>query len=426
MRRQEGEPVRSEDGRLATRAIAVLLSGVLPNSASPGTTVAVGVAVGGLLALAPAVASPLGRFSSPFALLIVLPLLALGLEAFGWSRTAALGLRRLRDPVVRLVGAYGVWLGTSALLTLDVAAAAGASVGVEVAGEDAAARRWHLGAAVLGSNVGSLLFPFSNLTNLVLVGAAGIGLASFVREAWLPQLGAALAVGLVLVLRAGRSGDLEHPAVAQPTQLGSATDRSGKSPSALLDRVSLLVGVIALGGGVGAVAFGLLGLDMAVPFALSAAGIVGAAVALGRLPVRGLDGALPIGALGLVAGAALLAGPISRATSAVPLPQPDVGGLALALVVGSLLAVMVNNLPAAAFGSVWLAHATVPIVVAYLIGTNIAAVATPHGSAATMLVRAGGARRGSPLGARDHIRSAWRYALAGSVAAIALLALFAR
>jgi hypothetical protein len=66
------------------------------------------------------------------------------------------------------------------------------------------------------------------------------------------------------------------------------------------------------------------------------------------------------------------------------------------------------------------------VVVAYLIGTNIAAVATPHGSAATMLVRAGGASRGAGMPSAAHLREAWRYALAGSAAALAMLLVVAR
>ncbi|MFN8631295.1 MAG: hypothetical protein U0838_13560 [Chloroflexota bacterium] len=169
------------------------------------------MAIGALLALAPVVALPLGRLASPFALLLVLPPLALALEAFGWSGFAAAQLRRVARPLPRLLAAYGVWLATSAFLTLDVAAVAGASVGTDAAGGHRAARRWHLGAAMLGSNTGSLLFPFSNLTNLVLVGASGTGFAAYVGAAWGPQVAAALAVGGLLAWRARGSGAM-HPA----------------------------------------------------------------------------------------------------------------------------------------------------------------------------------------------------------------------
>ncbi len=149
--------------------------------------------VGAILLLAPFLTTPLGRLSSPFALLVVLPPLALALEAFGWRERLASRLTQIRRPMPRLLATYAAWLATSAALTLDVAAVAAASVGIAVAGPRAWERRWQLGCAILGANVGSLLLPFSNLTNLVLVSASGIGFAAYVRAAVWPQVAAASA-----------------------------------------------------------------------------------------------------------------------------------------------------------------------------------------------------------------------------------------
>ena len=77
--------------------------------ASPATMAARSVArfagrpaIAGLLVAiamlaAPIVSGPLNRLSSPFALLIVLPPLALALDAYGWSAQLAAPLRRM-DP----------------------------------------------------------------------------------------------------------------------------------------------------------------------------------------------------------------------------------------------------------------------------------------------------------------------------------------
>lgn len=380
---------------------------------------AVGLLAGLALAATPLVASPLGRLGSPFALLVVLPALAVALEALGWSRAAAAAIRRIRRPIPRLLGAYAVWLGVSALLTLDVSAAAGASVAVEIADEAPETRRWHLWAAVLGSNAGSLLFPFSNLTNLVVLGGAGIGLAEFLETAWLPQIGAAVAVGAVLLARARRSGlsRAEDPA-AQLDEAGPASLRPGLQS----DRPALIGGLVALGGALGAIGAGLAGLDMAVPFALAAAILVAVTVRRGLIGPRDVAHSAPLAALAIVAAAALIGGPVAREAGLLPHPGVDPAGLTLALAAGGLVAAAVNNLPAAAFGAAWLVHAPAPVIVAYLVGTNVAAIATPHGSAATMLVRSGGASRGTSLPIGGHLRGAWRYALAGSGAALALLA----
>lgn len=361
---------------------------------------------GALLALAPLFALPLGRLGSPFALLVVLPPLALALEAFGWSGFAAAQLRRIARPEPRLLAAYGVWLLTSTFLTLDVAAVAGASVGTEAAGEHPPARRWHLGAAMLGSNTGSLLFPFSNLTNLVLVGATGTGFAAYVGAAWGPQLAAALAVGGLLAWRARGSGQL-RPADDLPVEAAPP---------------GRLAGLVAALGGLGAIVFGIAGLDMAVPFALAAGVLTTSAIIAGRTTVEETRRSLPISALALVTAAAVLVGPAGDAAAGLPHPGEDPVGLVAAMLVGGAAAALCNNLPAAAFGAVWLAYASPPVVIAFLLGTNILALATPHGSAATMLVRAGGHRRGVTMPAVDHLRAAWRYAAAGGVAAIAVLA----
>ena len=112
----------------------------------------------GLAAFAVLAGSPLGRLADPFSLLVVLPPLALALAALGIRDAIVRPIRRLATPQRRLVAAYGTWLATSAVLTLDVAAVASGSVGMLVAREPGE-RRWQLGAAVLGSNLGSLLFP---------------------------------------------------------------------------------------------------------------------------------------------------------------------------------------------------------------------------------------------------------------------------
>lgn len=371
-----------------------------------------GLALGAALLAMPFVAAPLGHLASPFALLVVLPVFARALEAFGWSRAAGSALRRFRAPMARLLAAYLVWLATSALLTLDVAATAGATVGIDVAGPDERAQRWHMGAAILGSNVGSLLLPFSNLTNLVVVGATGIGLGAYVAAVWLPQVGAALAVGLLLAVRAHRSGDVTMPD-ADPRRAAGAPAEDGPS---------VIAGLIAIGSAVGSIMAGLAGLDMAVPFAIGAALLAGSAVARRAVVARDVVRGLPIAALAVVGLAAVIGEPLATGASFVPRPPDDVLGLAIALALGGLLAATFNNLPAAAFGAAWLAHSPAPIIVAYLVGTNIAALATPHGSAATMLVRSIASRREVPLPARGHVRTAWRYALTGSVTAGGLLA----
>jgi arsenical pump membrane protein len=380
-----------------------------------------GAAVGAILIIAPFLAVPLGRLSSPFALLVTLPPLALALEAFGWRDQLAGRLGRIRRPLVRLLTTYAVWLLTSALLTLDVAAVAAASVGIAVAGNHDEERRWQLGGAILGANVGSLLLPFSNLTNLVLVSATGVGLAAYVDMAFWPQLAAALAVGLVFAIRARRS--IADRADEDDAHQEDATGAMGSRAS---DDAARVAGGVAVVGALAAVAVGLAGGDMAVPFAISAGLLAGVAVATGRLDVRALVRSVPLAGLAIIGVAVAASGPIDTAAGLLPRPDTSIGGLLLALTVGGVLATVANNLPAAAFGAVWLARAHPASIIAFLIGTNVAALATPHGSVATILARAVGGTQGVPTPARAYLASAWRYAATGSIVGIVALAIATR
>lgn len=92
-----------------------------------------------------------------------------------------LALARAVEVVVRAerIAAYATWLAVSATLTLDVAAVVSVPVGLGLAASrNEGSGRHHLGAAILGSNVGSLIFPFSNLTNLILVSTTDVRCSS--------------------------------------------------------------------------------------------------------------------------------------------------------------------------------------------------------------------------------------------------------
>ena len=136
--------------------------------------------------------------------------------------------------------------------------------------------------------------------------------------------------------------------------------------------------------------------------------------------------AIPLAGLAIIGAAAIAGGPITLAAGILPLPGGSPVGLVLALAVGGLLAAVANNLPAAAFGAVWLSRAHPATIVAYLVGTNVAALATPHGSVATLLARAVGVRHGIVTPVGTYLRSAWRYAAIGTLAAMLALVLVPR
>jgi arsenical pump membrane protein len=393
---------------------------------SPGhgpTRVAVGLGLAvALVVVAVAGRAVLGRLDDPFALLIVLPPLALALTAFGLRDLLARRIAAIPTGERRLAASYALWVATSAILTLDVAAVAAGSVAMAI-GRDRGERRWQLGAAVLGSNIGSLLFPFSNLTNLVLVAASGMTLLTYLEVAVPAQVAAAVVGGMLLIgrfLADQASGTDAAPADDDPPIRYAPTPATTRNR----DRDSTLAACLAAAAAVVAVTSGLTGGSMVWPFVAGAAILVAWSVGSGRLEPGAVLDVTPWRPLLVIVVAAIASGPIASAAGALPRPHgADPLTLAAVMLAGGALAATINNLPAAAFGAAWIGGGGPAIVVAWLIGTNFAALVTPHGSVATLLARAAARRHGATPTVRDYLGSAWRYAAATSVAAVACLAL---
>jgi arsenical pump membrane protein len=368
----------------------------------------------GLVAL-----DPLGTLRGPFLLVTALPVMAHALAVTGWVRVASSPFARIRPGVPVSLATYLAWLVVSALLTLDVAAVVAVPVGLAVAQQHGRGGRPQVAGAVIGANVGSLVFPFSNLTNLVLVAGTGLHFATYVAAAWLPQIAAAVGAGLVLVYRSRVLDDEEAADPADAPDLRAPSDDP-------LGPLGALAGVVAAGGAIGAVVVGFAGGDVAAVLAIASAVITAAALLDGRLTVPAIRHALSIPAIVVILAAAVLRDPIAGLSGLLPVPDPAmIGWLAFpaAAIVGGLLSSVFNNLPAAAFGAIWLQGAGAPLVVAYLVGTNVLALITPHGSVATMLGRTLAHRGGVTIGPRDYLGQAWRYALAGAIPALAVLAI---
>jgi arsenical pump membrane protein len=366
----------------------------------PAPLPALAIAVAGLAT------RPLGPLAGTMLLVVTLPPLAASLDALGWVSIVVERIREARLSTTReLVAAYATWLAISATLTLDLAAVVAVPVGLRLAaGQDKRSSRNQLGAAILGSNVGSLLFAFSNLTNLILVSATGISFAAYLAAALVPQLLAAVGVGALLVYRtrrraAGPSSSLE---LAMPAGFDSNTPERAT-------RLTLVGGAIAAVGALSAVVVGLAGGDVAPVFAIATAIVAGCAIASERQGTRPRDLArsIPPAGIAIVALAAIAIGPMADLADFIPNPQtamPQIVALPMIALVGGLLAATVNNLPAAAFGAFWLVGASPAAIVAFLIGTNLIAIG-PHGSLATILCQRQAARKGVRVGARMYLGS---------------------
>ena len=357
--------------------------------------------------------------------------MARALEHLGWVSVAARPFARLEPGAPSVLATYGAWLALSAILTLDVAAVVAVPVGIAVARRHGRAGRSQVAAAIVGANVGSMLFPFSNLTNLVLFAGTGLTFGTYLGAALLPQVVAAIGAGIVL---ARRGYELEQEAQAEssvadgPARMvaGEAGDAAVAGSSTDLRRTGRAAAAVAVAGAVATVGVGFAGGDVALALGATSAIVVGIGLWDGRLGPRDAIRAIPWSAVAVILGAAVLRAPISALAEHLPDPErtaPAVIALPVIAMIGGLLAAVANNLPAAAFGAIWLVGASPAAIVAYLLGTNILALVTPHGSVATMLGRTLAHRAGEPIPVRDYLWRGWRYALAGTVPAILVLVL---
>lgn len=369
---------------------------------------------------------PLGPLAGTMLLVITLPVLAASLDGLGWASIVAHKIRHARlFPTHELIVAYAAWLALSAALTLDVAAVVAVPVGLRLAaGRHQRSSLDHLDAAILGSNVGSLLFPFSNLTNLILVSATRISFGAYVAAAVMPQFLAALGVTALLAHRIRRG--ITGPASALKSAMPAAEfDEFDGSATQRATPLALVGGAVAALGAISAVVVGLAGGDVAPIFAISAAIVAGCAIASGRDSTPAdLARSIPPGGVAIIAIAAMAVGPMAGLASLVFDPQttlPPIIALPIITLVGGLLAAILNNLPAAAFGAFWLVGASPEAVVAFLIGTNLIAIGTPHGSLATILCRRLAAGKGIHVATRSYLDTGWRYACAAGLPALGAL-----
>lgn len=368
---------------------------------------------------------PLGALRGPMLLIVSLPVMAHALAAVGWVPVAARPFIALRRGVPAVIGTYAASLLLSGFLTLDVAAVVAVPVGLAVARRNGENGRIQVAAAVVGANVGSLAFPFSNLTNLILVAGTSLGFGAYVALAWLPQLAAAIGAGIVLVARSRTlAGSASEDGLDDGAPSVLPTDITAGDAERMLGPIGILVGALAVAGAVVTVVVGFAGGDVANVLTAAAAVITALVLLDGRLAVTHIRTAVPVSAVLVILAAAILREPIASLASYLPLPDTSAGDprvlLGVALV-GGILAAAVNNLPAAAFGAIWLHAASGPFVIAYLLGTNILALVTPHGSVATMLGRSLAHRGGVKVSPRGYLWLGWRYALGGTVPALFVL-----
>src|SRR5262245_21119890 len=295
--------------------------------------------------------------------------LAVAVEASGLCERAAVALAALARG--RAVVLYGLLCLLCAVLTtaisLDGAVVVLAPVVVALGRVAPHLSRALFLGTVAAANAFSVAVPQGNPTNLVVMERLGISAPDFITRMAAPALVATVVLGLLVALRERRAlaAPLPRPGVRAPLGHGSRRAAAALGATALAGWAAPVAGSPPWWAVSAAAALGLLLIRTSrplprppVPWRLFAQ--VGALVLLA------------IGLLGRLGPPALVAG--APATL-----------VALALMAGAAAA-LANNLPASA--ALAGAGVAAPAAYAALIGLGVGALATPHGSVATLIAEA--------------------------------------
>jgi arsenical pump membrane protein len=381
---------------LAVAAVGVVANRPRSWAAAVGAALCAGLAIA---AGAGGAAAALAATGPPIAFLTAVMGLALLAEDSGLAALVAARLARAgRGRVAALFALVCVAsAGFTAALSLDGAVVVMIPVIARLVRHHGAPLRPLLLAVVGVANSFSAALPAGNPTNLVIMARLGLSPGGFVARMLLPSLGATLACVLVLWLieRRGLAGayrpEAASPGVQRTGGRGLALTALGAAAAA--DWISPLAG-----------------LSPWLPVSVVAAVALGAArrPPLVALPLRV---GVQIGSL-LVVLAALRA---SLGLGSVGVAAPTLVGLAVVAAAVTLGAALANNLPASAAVASLLSAG--PASYAALLGLSAGALATPHGSVATLV-----SLDMSPAIGERRLAASWAAAACAAVAAgVALL-----
>lgn len=248
------------------------------------------------------------------------------------------------------------------------------------------------------ANTASLVFPISNLTNLLIYHELELDFASFARVMWLPNLAAAIANLLVLL-------------VLFRTRIPRRFDVVTQSPAPVADWWFICASLVLAITLVALFALGLSGHPLSLAalsggIILLTTGIAGKRI---RIEAIARDVSWPVlvfvvGMLIIVRG--LERGWLDRVT--IDVPHNPTWALVTGVIAATAGSNIVNNVPTALLAIPVIAQANGPAreALAYgvLVGSNVGPVLTTYGSLATMLWLTIVRKRGLSISTRDYLR----------------------
>jgi arsenical pump membrane protein len=362
---------------LAVLAFAVIRPRGLPEAVVAVPAAVIVVATGGLgLDRAAAESLQLLPVVGFLAAVLVLSELCARDGLFEWA--GQFMARRSRgEPHRLLILVFIVAAITTAVLSLDATVVLLTPVVFATAARVGVRPRPHVYACTHLANGGSLLLPVSNLTNLLAMAALGIGFAQFGLLMALPWL--AVLVVEYVAFRVYFAGDLSV----------AAGSPDADAATVALPRFSAIVLAVTL---VGFVAASFVHVEVAWVAAAGALVLAVRAVRLGQVRVAEVAGAvnLPFLAfvisLGIVVKAVVDNGLADLMARLVP-PGDSLLALLAWAGIATVLANLVNNLPAVLILLPLAVGGGVAPTLAVLIGVNVGPNLTYVGSLATLLWR---------------------------------------
>ncbi|WP_370325228.1 SLC13 family permease [Euzebya sp.] len=351
----------------------------LPRSAAPVAGALVAAALG--LVSWPGAVDAARPLWPALAFLVAAVPLALLLDRTGVFDAVAARVRGQRGLLWR---AWAVAAVATALLNLDAAVVLLTPLYVRIADRTGVDRMALAVIPVLQASLASSALPASNLTNLIVVGAAQVPASAFLRELGPATVAAVVVGGLAHRRWAGQP----PPAPAPIPDAGDAQHRGQV----------VLGAVVAIACAIGFSTGELVGV---APWQVAAVGVLVLAVGTRHVPLRALpvDAALLVLAIGILVAAVL---PVPRAVDA------DLLGQVAAVVGGVGGSVVANNLPAvlAALPAVSFDHGGTGF--AMLLGVNAGPVLALWASLAALLWLQACRGLGLDVDARAYHRVGWQ------------------
>ena len=303
--------------------------------------------------------------------------------------------------ILLFLGIFGLGFAITALLSLDVTVLILTPIVYALTARLKIAPLPYLFICALIANVGSLLLPISNLTNLLAYGLLGLSFASFARLMVLPQI-AALVVTIGLLYLLCRH---QIPRRFDPTDL---PDRPEGSEPRFLHTAALVLAAVL----VALLVAGTLRWPIAVPALVGGAIMGGIAIRRGAASVRALARDVSWSVLPFVIGMfTIIRGAERLWLDRLGGVNPGADGLSDLLRVGFAAAFganLINNIPmiGALIGLLGNAAppAREPLALAALLGVNLGSIVTPFGSLATLLWLAIVRRKGEQLSSLGYMR----------------------